>query len=143
MGRVKKVSFLKQENLGKEKNQNQHFFAKKSRLYGIPGKTGIGCIADMPMRVFLESGWIVPIFVFGPPGCTTTRTVQRLNVLRTVRTTAVTTFRTTRISAGAFSGRPAPWGKGIEKKIQFRQPVGQSAALKLHWHSMQNHFIFR
>ena len=51
--------------------------------------------------------------LFGPPGCTTAGAVQRPIVLRTVRTSAVSAFRTIRISAGAFSGRPATRNNNI------------------------------
>ena len=45
--------------------------------------------------------------MFGPPGCTTIRSVQQLAVVRNVHTTVVMPFGLTRLSAGAFSGRPA------------------------------------
>ena len=45
--------------------------------------------------------------LFGPPGCTTSGSVRRPIVPRAVRRPALTAFRTTRFSAGAFSGRPA------------------------------------
>ena len=48
---------------------------------------------------------------------------------RIVRTTAVTTSATTATSAGAFSGRPAPFRAKEIDIVQFRQPVGQSAVL--------------
>ncbi len=52
-------------------------------------------------------------------GCTTTRTVPRLTALRIARTTAATTSATTPTSAGACSGRPAPWGTKLSKGKSF------------------------
>lgn len=55
------------------------------------------------LRLFL-------LVLFRLRGCTTTTTVQRLIVPRTVRTTVVTTCARIRKSGGASSGRSATWG---------------------------------
>ena len=65
-----------------------------------------------PVFIFCDADTSqVQVFLFGPPGCTATTLV--LTVHLTVQATVVFMFKEVRVSAGAFSGRPAIDGRHL------------------------------